>query len=134
MIHCGESALWGKSVRVCVLVGRCWSLYNRCFFDGKYRLHDGWLSTSVPRAIGPSLVKRRMQTAINGLPLSFRIVGLTLKSLKIGNFWYKFIEGANPLNIFFKFAIGSPPLPHTNSVQNMCVLVGGCGAKIHTYK
>jgi len=23
MIHCGESALWGKSVRVCVLVGRC---------------------------------------------------------------------------------------------------------------
>ena len=64
MIHCGESALWGKSVRVCVLVGRCgenthirindtlwgkvhcgenlcvlvgrcWSLYNRCFFDGK---------------------------------------------------------------------------------------------------
>ena len=23
MIHCGESGLWGKSVRVCVLVGRC---------------------------------------------------------------------------------------------------------------
>jgi len=75
-----------------------------------------------------------MQTAINGLSLLFRIVGLTLKSFKIGNFGYKFIEEANPLNIFFKFAIGESPAPSYQFCPNYVRPSWSLWGKIHTYK
>jgi len=43
--------------------------YLFCFSDGWYPLHDGRLSPSVPRAVGPKpSLAARANRAVNGLP------------------------------------------------------------------